>query len=100
LQEDLQNPYRRALLYAGLNEIKGYDDHMLEALYKILPEVITNVVTSVGDVIGTSLINIQLKKGSKIKTLFPKFREKQKQQDKNIIKLPDGTMVEIEVDEE
>ena len=62
-----------AIEYANKN-----DDRIIKYLHDVFLEQISTLI----DGVGTALINIQLKKGSKIKSLFEKRETKQKEKPK------------------
>ena len=78
LIEDLSDPVKRLLMIEAIEYANKNDDRIIKYLHDVFLEQISTLI----DGVGTALINIQLKKGSKIKSLFEKRETKQKEKPK------------------
>ena len=86
------NPYRRAFLLKGL-EYDDFETYTLKYLNEIFPEYLFDVIFNLLNDLGTALINSQRPGGKQIKSIWKKRDKRKKEQ---IMRLPDGTIVEME----
>jgi hypothetical protein len=78
LIKDLGDPFKRFLLMEAVQYTHKADDRIIEYLHDVFLEQISNLF----DGVGTALVNIQLPRGRKIRSLFQRRPKREKKTSK------------------